>query len=267
MPVMHWIGLGALGVALGVIGTLIGAGGGFLLMPILALMYPGEAPEALASISLGVVFLNALSGSIGYARQRMIDYRAGWVFLAAGVPGAIAGAMVTPLIPRRQFDIGLGVVLGAVGVLIVVTGALRPGRGGAMGHALPHARRWGKAFVVRGAAISLVVGFVSSILGIGGGIIHVPAMVYVLGFPVHTAAATSHFVLAGTALSGTVTHVATGGLAQGLWRTVAIGAGAMVGAQFGARFAKRTPPGWIMRGLGVALIMAGARVVWVAIAG
>lgn len=262
MPEMHWVLLGGLGVVIGAIGTLIGAGGGFLLMPILALMYPREAPETLASISLGVVFLNALSGSIGYGRQRMIDYRAGWVFLAAGIPGAIGGALVTPLIPRREFDIGLGVVLGVVGVLVVATGALRPRQAE---HALPHARRWGRAFVVKGVAISFVVGFVSSLLGIGGGIIHVPAMVYVLGFPVHTAAATSHFVLAGTALSGTAAHVATGGFAHGVMRTLVIGIGAMAGAQIGARFAKRTPPGWILRGLGVALVGAGARVVWVAV--
>jgi uncharacterized membrane protein YfcA len=287
MPVMHWIGLGVMGVALGALGTLIGAGGGFLLMPILALMYPGEAPEVLASISLGVVFMNATSGSVGYARLKMIDYRAGWMFMAAGIPGAIAGSLVTPLIPRREFDIGLGVVLVGIGGLIVVIGALRP-RGGrepenrGTGEQEREGNRHGVAgypkgtpggspvprgpgFVVKGVAISFVVGFVSSLLGIGGGIIHVPAMVYALGFPVHTAAATSHFVLAGTALSGTAAHVVTGGFAHGVWRTLAIGIGAVVGAQIGARFAKRTPPVWILRGLGVALVLAGARVVWVAL--
>lgn len=61
-----------------------------------------------------------------------------------------------------------------------------------------------------GLALAFVVGFISSLLGIGGGIMHVPALVHVLDFPVHVATATSHFVLAMTASAGTVAHIASG---------------------------------------------------------
>src|SRR5262249_1850524 len=97
------IGLGLLGLAVGVLGTLIGAGGGFLLLPVLLFLYPGESPAVVTAISLFVVCANATSGSIAYARMRRIDWRAGMVFAAAGLPGAILGAWTTRFLPRRAF--------------------------------------------------------------------------------------------------------------------------------------------------------------------
>jgi uncharacterized membrane protein YfcA len=72
---MDMIGLIALGFGVGAYGTLIGAGGGFVLMPILLLLYPDDRPELLTSISLAVVFFNTLSGSEAYAMMKRIDYR------------------------------------------------------------------------------------------------------------------------------------------------------------------------------------------------
>src|SRR6185295_1618467 len=66
-----------LGLLVGAFGTLIGAGGGFILVPILLLMYPNETSERIASISLAVVFFNAFSGSLAYARMKRIDYKSG----------------------------------------------------------------------------------------------------------------------------------------------------------------------------------------------
>ena len=66
-----------------------------------------------------------------------------------------------------------------------------------------------------GIAISFAVGYLSSFLGIGGGIIHVPALIYFLDFPVHIATATSHFILAIMALTGTVVHIFTGNFPLG----------------------------------------------------
>jgi len=251
--------LGLLGLVVGGIGTLIGAGGGFLLMPILVLLYPTGRPEVLASISLAVVFFNAVSGSIGYARQKKIDYRSGAVFLATGVPGAVLGAMVTSRVPKAVFDLWLGTLLVVVSAVLVVAGTLRPVAGeGAAGSEVGRPS-------ARGAVLSLFVGFVSSLLGIGGGIVHVPGMVYLLRFPVHIAAGTSHFVLAFTALAGTASHVLHGEFTSGYRRTAALALGAVIGAQIGARLSKRTPAAWIMRVLAVALGAVGVRVVMQAI--
>jgi len=269
---MHWIGLVALGVVVGALGTLVGAGGGFVLMPILVLLYPDEKPEALACISLAVVFLNALSGSIGYARLKLIDYSSGKLFLLSGIPGAVAGAFVTSLLPREAFDLWLGgtLVLAALGIL-VASPPRQEGGGDENGAAETAGASHGIAPAavaqrrVRGVILSFGVGFISSLLGIGGGIIHVPAMVYLLRFPVHVAAATSHFVLTGTSLAGTLVHIFDGSFTSGYGKTAALGVGVIVGAQIGARFSKRAAPAWILRGLAIALAGVGVRVIMVAI--
>src|SRR5512138_3150333 len=90
-----------LGAVIGSFGTLIGVGGGFVLLPVLLWLYPNEPPEILAGISLAVVFFNALSGSIAYGRQRRIEFKSGLMFAFAALPGTILGAMATELIPRR----------------------------------------------------------------------------------------------------------------------------------------------------------------------
>jgi uncharacterized membrane protein YfcA len=81
-----------------------------------------------------------------------------------------------------------------------------------------------------GVGLSLAVGYFSSLLGIGGGIIHVPVMAHVLHFPVHIATATSHFTLAVMALTGTLVHIVTGAFHHGVRRTIALSLGVLVGA-------------------------------------
>ena len=84
-----------LGFFAGGYGTLIGAGGGFVLAPALLLLYPGEAPETITSISLASVFFNALSGTLAYAKSKRIDYKSGFIFSLADMPGAVLGALAT----------------------------------------------------------------------------------------------------------------------------------------------------------------------------
>ncbi len=93
-----------IGFAVGVFGTVVGAGGGFILTPVLLLLYPHESAQTLTAISLTVVFFNAASGSAAYARQRRIDYRSGIVFALATVPGAIGGALLVGVVSRQVFD-------------------------------------------------------------------------------------------------------------------------------------------------------------------
>ena len=110
-----------------------------------------------------------------------------------------------------------------------------------------------------GIGISFVIGFASSLLGIGGGFIHVPALIAVLGFPVHIATATSHFVLAIMATVATGTHLLEGDLSGLLPQTLLLGAGAIVGAQVGARFSERVRGRHIVQTLAVSLIFVGLR--------
>lgn len=270
----QYLGLAALGIGVGCYGTLIGAGGGFVLMPVLLLLYPGQSADLLTSISLAVVFFNALSGSEAYALMKRIDYRSGLIFSAATIPGAVMGALNTSHVPRRLFDLLFGVLLVAAAAFLGWKpragneGRRKPLREGHAtvrhlvdGHGIEYQYSFN---IPLGVAISLVVGYVSSFLGIGGGIIHVPALSYFLNFPVHIATATSHFILAIMALTGTVVHILTGTFAHGVHRTIVLAIGVVLGAQIGARLSDRIQGVWILRSLALALGLVGMRILMAA---
>jgi uncharacterized membrane protein YfcA len=277
----------ALGAAVGACGTLIGAGGGFLLVPALLMLDPTTPPRTVTAISLAVVCANALSGSIAYARAGRVDYAAGGAFAAATLPGAVIGVFIASAIDRGPFSLLFG-----AGLLALALTSLRsstrpkvsvpvPGIGQVPvlpGEAPPPAAagggRWKRRVVERsgevheyefdawiGILLSVAVGFVASILGIGGGVIHVPALVMLLRFPVHVATATSHFTLVFTALVATIVHVAHGDL-SGPGVPLEVGLlvlGVVPGAQLGAFWAKRAPSVWILRLLAVALALVAVR--------
>jgi uncharacterized protein len=254
----------ALGV--GAFGTLVGAGGGFILTPILLLPYPHDPAKTLTAISLMVVFFNAASGTAAYTRQRRTDFRSGVVFGVATVPGAVAGALLVSHVSRALFDPLMGAVLALLAAWLLFGERMpraRPTRH-TVERELVDAR--GERYryrvpLARGAVYSLGVGFVSSFLGIGGGVIHVPLLVRALGFPTHIATATSHFVLAIMAGTGTVTHLITGSFqhGHGLRRGAALSLGVVAGAQLGAHVSLRLSGRTIQWLLAVALASLAIR--------
>ncbi len=260
-----------IGFGVGTFGTLIGAGGGFILVPVLLVLYPTAKPATITSISLAVVAMNATAGSIAYALERRIDFRTGIVFAAASVPGAILGAIVVGYIPRHLFAGIFGTALILLALLVIFRPARRSERDpearpgmvtrvltDANGHRYEyHFYQW------QGILISTAVGFISSLLGIGGGIIHVPAMVLILNFPAHIATATSHFVLAIMASTGTAVHIVQGDLAYGLGlrRAMLLALGVIPGALVGARLSRRVHGALIVRLLGFALLLVGVRLI------
>ncbi|NLZ06333.1 MAG: sulfite exporter TauE/SafE family protein [Phycisphaerae bacterium] len=271
---MTYFLLVALGFAVGTFGTLIGAGGGFILMPILLLSYPQRSADELTAISLAMICCNATSGSISYARMKRIDYTSGVLFLMAGIPGAVLGAMTVAYIPRQAFNLVFGLVLIAGSLFIF----FRPPRESGSSMSTHGGTRFRRTLIDAqgtrhefaynlpvGIVLSLFVGFASSLLGIGGGIIHVPAMVHLLDFPVHLATATSHFVLAAMTLAGTIVHLVDGSLRAGLAIAGCLAVGAVAGAQLGARLSHRIHGRWILRALAVALALVGMRILIAAV--
>ena len=258
-----------LGIAVGAFGTLVGAGGGFVLVPVLLLLYPEMKAGTVTSISLFMVTANAGSGTIAYWWQRRIDMRSGLMFASATLPGAVAGSLLVSHIPRQQFDLMFAFVLGSAGIWLVFWRPSHhisePPQGWWVVHRTLRDRR-GDTFVYSyrawvGMLISLGVGFFSSLLGVGGGFIHVPLMAAVLHFPIHLATATSHLVLALVAFEGTSIHIANGDLGwdQNLGRAAVLAGGAIIGAQVGARVSRHVPAHIISRLLAVTLVIVAAR--------
>ncbi|MDF2988903.1 MAG: hypothetical protein K0R50_4413 [Eubacterium sp.] len=260
-----------LGFLVGTFGTLIGAGGGFILVPVLLLLYPDKSPETITAISLAVVFFNSLSGSVAYAKMKKIDYKSGIIFALATLPGSILGSLTISLIPRNVFNIIFGVLLVLGSVYLFIRPQNKSSR-----------PRSSKRDIIRtvtdidgivytfsynpllGIIISVLVGYISSLLGIGGGIIHVPVMIQLLNFPVHLATATSHFVLAAMSFSGSIVHLLTGVLSSGISQTIGLAIGVLFGAQLGALLSSKLKGGWIVRSLAAALGLAGLRILFMA---
>ena len=256
--------LALLGVAVGGIGTLVGAGGGFLLTPVLLLVYPHDSPRTITAISLAAVWANSTSGTIAYSRQRRIDLRSGVIFGIATLPGAVGGALLVRYVPRQVFDGLMAAALAAVAVLITVRGERPHARAAGTSRRVVDRRGMEWRYRVpeaRGVLYSIAVGFASSFLGIGGGVFHVPILVTALGFPTHIATATSHFVLSLMSGAGVITHAFQGSyrVGHGLRRSVALALGVAIGAQGGAHVSTRVPAVLIERLLAAGLALVAIR--------
>jgi len=250
----------------GAYGTLIGAGGGFVLVPVLLLIYPHQSPTQITAVSLAVVCANATSGSASYYRMRRADYRSGILLALATMPGAVVGALIVNDIPRAAFNLIMGLALIAVALFLV----LKPhGKIPLLAQSPLSLQRTvvdsdGVSYTYRfnlglAMALSVAVGFLSSMLGIGGGIIHVPMLATFFSFPEHVATATSHFVLMFMSAAGTTTHILHGDFGSFAGVTLALAVGVLVGAPVGAQLSRRVGGAMIIRLLAIALGVVGVR--------
>jgi uncharacterized membrane protein YfcA len=257
------------------LGTLIGAGGGFLLVPFLIITHPELTPDIITAISMAIVAANAISGSYAYSRSGRIDYKAGIVFALFTIPGSILGVYTTAYIPRLAFHIIFGVLLVGLAVFLFFSRKqifAPKTRISASEKKYKHHVLTDREGIIydytynrnTGIFISILVGYLSPLLGIGGGIIHVPALVNWLHFPVYVATATSHFILAVMATVSVVTHIFEGSYSDpGVLRMVlGIGAGAIAGAQLGAFLSHKIRGNIIIRALAICLGLVGIRILF-----
>lgn len=263
-----------LGILVGAFGTLIGAGGGFLLVPVLLLLFPDWNSGTITSISMVAVFFNALSGTIAYARQGRIDYRAGLLFAGCAIPGAVLGTIAVHLVSRSVFNLFFGLMMVAVSLFLLLN-PLRNLASVPKESTGPLIRREitdknGRVHQyaynpVLGSILSSIIGVFSSFLGIGGGVFHVPTLTYLLNFPVHLATATSQFILMIMSLCSSLVHITTGTFhTEGiLLQTILLSAGVCCGAQLGALLSNQIQGRLIMQSLAVALGIIGIRILGV----
>lgn len=246
---MEVAGFLALGILVGLLGALLGIGGGMVIVPLLVFVWHYE-PQLAIGTSVLVVLLNAVSGTWGYIRQKKVCVDAALKFAVATVPGAFLGSYAAEYLQDRLFYL----VFGAFFVLAAINMYRKANKeaAGKTAGEVPEVYNW-----KLGVLCSVGVGFLASILGIGGGIVHVPFMVYVLNFPVQVAIATSTCILAVSSLAGLVSHAMLGHI---VWISgLAIGAGAFVGAQGGVSLAQRLQSGILMKLAGVLVLITGIK--------
>jgi hypothetical protein len=243
---MHPLALVPVGAAVGLLGSLIGVGGGFFVVPFLLLYLGGFTKEAATAASLGIVLFSAASATLANARRGRIDYRAGALLALGSLPGAWAGRELIGRISARAFSWSFAGLLAAVAAYLVLV-KLKPGRGALRGTPRELTDRDGQVHryevnPAAGAAVSVGVGVFSSLFGVGGGLLLVPFLVVAYGMPTLVATSTAQFAFVWTALVGLLEALRRGNLtAAGLEVWMSMGVGVIAGAQAGVALAKRVP--------------------------
>lgn len=229
-----------------IFGSMVGLGGGFILVPILRIFFRLPPAEA-AGTSLVLVTANSGAGATTYLLQKRVDVKLGLMFAVGGIPGSIVGAILTKHIAPRAFDWAFGIFLVAVAIDMIANAKRR------VGARAEHDVGKRKAMSFRVAvAIGFVVGLVSSLFGIGGGVVVVPSLLYFSSLPAHAISATSHFVLILTSPTGLVVHALQHDVL--LRDVLPLVAGGLLGGPIGAQLSLRLKSPHLLVIVGIALI-------------
>jgi uncharacterized membrane protein YfcA len=250
----------ALGGVVGLLSGMVGVGGGFLTTPIL--IFYGIPPAVAVASSTTQITGTSVSGMLAHTRRKGVDYRMGGVLIAGGMLGALAGGGLFRLLQETgQIDTVIAllylILLGSIGLLMAKEAAT------ALNIIKPSARekprrrhnpliamlpmRW--RFYQSGLYISplapLILGFLAGVLtvllGVGGGFIVVPAMIYLLGMSTAVVVGTSLMQILAVTAATTLVH-ATTTKSVDIVLAVLLLLGSVIGAQFGARFAQKAKP-------------------------
>lgn len=243
------VGLGA-----GILGSLIGVGGGLLMTP--ALTFLGLNPGQISSTSLFAVTFASASSTISYSKQKKIRYDLALKTAIVAIPGAISGAFISSLIELESFKLYFGILLILTVIYLATNKSLL--------------REKGKEGTKNGTRFSLSRlifysgvfggGIISSIFGIGGGIIFVPLLVFVIGMTVAAASPTSQLALFITSFTGTITHAILGH--PDYFHAGALATGAFFGGQIGARISDKVGESLLRKLFSGSLMAVAAKLIY-----
>ncbi|MBX9773103.1 MAG: sulfite exporter TauE/SafE family protein [Xanthobacteraceae bacterium] len=268
----------AIGLAIGFISGMFGVGGGFLTTPLL--IFVGIPPAVAAATVTCHIAGTTFSAAFSYWRRRALDPALAVLLLCGGLVGAACGVwMFNRLRAIGQLDITIGiayvVLLGVVGTLMIVESARaidrarrgrptelrRPGSH-AWFHGLPLKFRFKRSkiygSIIPVVAIGFLVEFISTFIGIGGGFLVVPALIYIMRVPTSVVIGTSLILTLVTMVFAIVMHAATNHQVDAVLALILI-VGGVIGAQFGARTGQRTRGEHLRLLLGLLVVAVGIR--------
>jgi uncharacterized protein len=251
------IGLGGI---VGLLTGMVGVGGGFLTTPIL--IFYGIPPAVAVASATTQITGTSISGVLAHRRRKGVDYRMGAVIVAGGVVGSLAGGFLFRLLQDQgQIDTVISllyvILLGSMGILMakeaatalgIITadpGKKKPRRHNPLIAGLPMRWRFYRSGLYISPLAPLGLGFVSGmltvLLGVGGGFIMVPAMIYLLGMSAQVVVGTSLLQILFVTAATTIVH-ATTTRSVDIVLVVLLLLGSVIGAQYGARFAQKMKP-------------------------
>lgn len=244
---MEWILLLIIGLIAGTIGSLIGLGGGIIIVPSLLLMagfdprFQMITPQIAVGTSLFLIIFTSLASTLTYAKQKRVDFESGLLFFVGSGPGAIFGAYITRFFHSGYFLIAFGLFMIFISILMyvqkrVTIPAMRLDVKRTFQDASGEVFHYGYHRITA-LIVSFFVGVLSGMFGIGGGTLMVPMMVLLFRFPPHVATATSMFVIFLSAITGSAMHIWQGNV---FWfAALFLAPGAWLGGQLGAYISAR----------------------------
>jgi uncharacterized protein len=275
----------AMGGAVGFLSGLFGVGGGFLMTPLL--IFSGIPPAVAVGTESAQIVASSVSGAFAQWRRKNIDFIMGGVLLAGGMVGSLLGVQLVGSLRRLGlFDFFVAVCyvtfLGVIGSLMMIesvntirktraggsVSARRPGQHNWI-HGLPFKLRFQRSKLYISAIppllIGVFVGLLAAIMGVGGGFIMVPAMIYLLRVPTNIVVGTSLFQIVFLTAATTVLHASQNQTVD-VVLAVLLMLGGVVGAQFGAVAGERLKAEQLRFLLAALVLMVGLRFAWQLIA-
>ncbi|MDX5366660.1 MAG: sulfite exporter TauE/SafE family protein [Alphaproteobacteria bacterium] len=267
----------AMGAAVGFLSGMFGIGGGFLMTPLL--IFLGIPPAVAVGTQATQIVASSVTGALAHFARKSIDFKMGTVLLAGGVVGSFTGIYIFKLLTAiGQIDLAISVVyvgfLSVIGAMMMVESvqAIRAARGGAVStrrgghhswiHGLPFKVRFRRSklyiSVIPPVLVGFFVGVLSAIMGVGGGFILIPAMIYLLRMPTNVVIGTSFFqIVFVAAVTGILHSVENQAVDIVLGFLLVIGG--VIGAQYGVRMAEKMPAEQLRALLAAILLFIGLR--------
>jgi uncharacterized membrane protein YfcA len=275
----------AMGGAVGFLSGMFGVGGGFLMTPLL--IFVGIPAAVAVGTEAAQILAASVSGALAHWRRRNVDLKMGTVLLAGGLVGSVVGVEVLGALRRHGiFDVFLSACyvtfLGVMGLLMLIesTGTIRNARAGRLparrpsgqhnwAHGLPLKLRFHRSKLYISAIPPLLLGFcvglLAAIMGVGGGFIMVPAMIYLLRMPTDVVVGTSLFQIVFLTAAITMLQASINQNVD-LVLAVVLMAGGVAGAQFGSAAGRRLKGEELRFLLATFILFVCARFAWQLIA-
>ena len=267
---MDWIILIAIGLIAGTFGSVVGLGGGVIMVPALLFVnsfglfkYSVEHQNAVAISLMAMIFI-AISSTLYNYKQKKVDVKSGLFFFLASGPAAILGSFINKYIELKQFYILFGIVMLIITYLLSRQKKMKPKhikwdvmREYVDNKGIHYEYGYNRlvSFIITGIA-----GMLSGLFGIGGGTILVPMMVILFHFPPHVATATSMFIIILSASTGSISHIFLGNVI--FTYVLFIGAGAYIGGRLGAYINTRMSSQALINFLRIMIVVVALQMIY-----
>ena len=251
------------GLVVGTVGTMVGVGGGFIHVPFLMLVCGFSVQDAIGT-SIGIIFFNTTAGSFMYYHQKCIDIDLAKKLSLIVIPGAILGPLIVQQYNNSWYLVVFTLLLFVISCYLFFTNSqinvlpeFRYNRRVTIedidGNKISYSTNIGLSYIG-----TFIIGFFSNLIGIGGGIIHVPFLILFLRIPVHIALGTSHFILCVSSFAGMIMFGILGNIHFDYMMPIAVGA--ILGAKIGVELSKLTSPVVIRKMLALILFFITFRI-------